>query len=141
MLTPHHTSSAPPSPREACGTGGGVINSTTISKNGLAISVKTTSCPDLLVSPTILVPPKLRGPEGTGSKGRSRSVLTEDVRGFYFTFLVDQQQTDPNMSSGTLECFDSGVLPSIDDCQSLADALEDLFRECIFLPKECSTSV
>lgn len=46
----HINTLARPTPRELCGTGGTVINSTTVHHNGLDINIKTTTCPNLVAS-------------------------------------------------------------------------------------------
>ncbi|EIM83782.1 uncharacterized protein STEHIDRAFT_159404 [Stereum hirsutum FP-91666 SS1] len=105
----------PPTPRELCGTGGTVINSTTVHHNGLDINIKTTTCPTLIASAN-----------STSARAEKRE--------------EEERQTASCSDGGcTTYCLNLGEQPFVFDCQTLADALEDLYPESFLAPPQTSS--
>lgn len=75
---------------------------------------------------------------GKWKRDRLRRALTVDVCALNLIFdLSDEGMTNANVlwvGVGTTDCLNLGSQPFVSDCQTLADALEDLYRTSRTLP-------
>ncbi|OCH93785.1 hypothetical protein OBBRIDRAFT_856725 [Obba rivulosa] len=101
--------------KEACGTDGQIVNTTTIAHKDKTFSLTTRTCPGFATMTKRTAKPSKFTSSLTRTAERKRQVASCD-------------------SGCTVECANLGEQPFISDCDILTDALEALFPESFTAP-------